>query len=394
MHESKKARHSSPSGSDANTTTPENARQLVFSARARLSHTTEDYLAACQLLASTCVPQPRSSNQHSRELVLSTIDIELLTLKQEEERIQNAHKTLIDARNRAKMTAPIYSLPPETLARIFLEAACHHAHDELERPTRFPSSPVTLSAVCRLWRNIASNARSLWAHLDILIGGTSRRPRYPSSQLWVHHLQGTPLRVHIRQYDFTLPQRPGNPDQPINLDLSDSSDSDSSESWDDSGDSSDSDDSDDPGTSAATQYPVPPTSHISLSSLTSFLIPLMAHVDSLELISSLRCQFLLYSMLDRLVGDHEKSIPMRAVRIIHDEERDPLRFKMSRPFIRHYSQDHKAFFSSLVALDLRNVYPLKEHLTLTNLVELRLETPSLKKMWLDLAQSYYVIFGS
>ncbi|KAG8696816.1 hypothetical protein FRC08_006917, partial [Ceratobasidium sp. 394] len=241
VRSSKKARYSYPPGSDANTITQENACQQVVSARARLSYAIEDYHTACQLLASTCVPRPQYSDQHSRELVLSTIGTELSILEEEGDRIQTVHRILVDARNKTNMTAPIYSLPPEILTRIFLEAVCHHAHDESERPTCFPSNPVTLSAVCKQWRNIIINRRSVWAHLDILIDEANRWSRYPSSQLWISRLQGTPLRVHIRQYDPTIHQH--------SLDHSTHSDDDSDD-LDNLDDSDDLVDSDDSGTSA------------------------------------------------------------------------------------------------------------------------------------------------
>ncbi|KAG8685414.1 hypothetical protein FRC08_013125 [Ceratobasidium sp. 394] len=381
VHGNKKPRYSHPS--DVNPTTLEDARRQVSSSRARLSHATEEYLAACQLLASTCVPQPQSSHQHSRELVLSAIDTELSTLK-EEERIQKAHQVLVDARNRSKMTAPIYSLPPELLTRIFLEAACHHAHDESKRPTKFPSNPTTLSAVCRLWRNMAINCRSLWSHLDILIDVNGCQPRYPPSQLWIDRLQGMPLRVHIRLYGFTR-QHLDISEHTINLnDMSDSDDPDDSDGADSSDDS---DGSDNLSTSASTRHPVSRISNPPLPTLTNFLIPLMSHVDSLELISSMHCQSLLHSMLDRLITDNEEPGPMKAVRIIHDGEYcDPLEFETSHLSLEHDFEYHRAFFSSLVTLDLRNVYPLWDYLTLTNLVELRFEAPGLKT-WFTVTQA-------
>ncbi|KAG8735131.1 hypothetical protein FRC10_010955, partial [Ceratobasidium sp. 414] len=353
----------------------------MSSARAQLSHAIEDYLATCKLLASTCVvTQPRSSDRHSHELVLSALSTELSTLKQEEDRVQKSKIILIGARNKAKMTAPIYSLPAETLTRIFLEAACHYAHDESKHPTYLPLNPVTLSAVCKLWRNVAINFRSLWAHLDILIGGKNRQPRYPSSQLWISRLQQTPLHIHIRLYS-PLRRRPGKADHSRHLnDVSDSDGSGSSGRSDDSDHSevsSDFDDSDDSGTSGGMQYPVARTAP-SLSSLIDFLAPLMPHADSLELISSLPCQHLLYSFTNRLLGPSDKPVQMKAVRIIQDGERNPLRFKTSLPLAKFNSKAYKAFFSSLLTLDLRNVYPLWDHLTLTNLVELRFEALSLK----------------
>ncbi|KAG9091498.1 hypothetical protein FS749_016507 [Ceratobasidium sp. UAMH 11750] len=316
--------------------------------------------------------------------MLSTINTELSALEEEEERIQKARRVLVDACNRVKMTSPVYSLPPEILTRIFLDAACHYAHDESKPPTCVPSSPVTLSAVCKQWRTIATNSRSLWAHLDILIDGTNRWPRYPSSQLWIGCLQETPLHVHIRQHSSTPRRCPDIHDLPIHPDdMSDSDDPDDSDDLDSSGDSDNSDnsstsddldDSNDSDGSAATQSHTP---RISLSSLTGFLIPLMSHVNSLELISSIDFQPLLYSMLERLINSDDEHIPMRTVRIIHDERCDPLQFRMSRSPTGHYSEDYKAFFSSLVTLDLRNVYPLWDYLTLTNLVELRFEAISL-----------------
>ncbi|KAG8721312.1 hypothetical protein FRC12_019204 [Ceratobasidium sp. 428] len=184
--------------------TYDQARQQLQSIRARLSHTIQDYLAACQMMQVICsaAPQNLGISSAGREQALLAIEGELLTFLQEETRVRQSRDILTDTLNRSKMTTPIYSFPPEILARIFSEAACY-CTDALAKPFGLLSpvtNPVALSAVCRQWRKIAINHRSLWTHIDLEVGRLYTDRGYYPSEIWEDRSRGASLYVQIRQY--------------------------------------------------------------------------------------------------------------------------------------------------------------------------------------------------
>ncbi|QRW10136.1 F-box-like protein [Ceratobasidium sp. AG-Ba] len=252
------------------------------------------------------------------------------------------------------MTAKIYSLPTETLARIFQEAICHHGHDETRWPIPRFSSPVALASVCRSWRSIAARSRMLWAHLDILLDPTAREPRYPSSTIWLRYLQGFPIQVHIRQRSFPLfhstavLDQPGAPEDPYS-DITRPNHYDHRSVQD------------------------------NLLRLAAFLNPLMQQASRFEIIASKDLRGLL-GWLSDVIEDLPKqsnSNLSKELVMIYAEECNllyfkPLDFQRAAP-----SKSDKRFFSSLTKLDLRSVKVYWRYMTnLPNLVELRLEKPS------------------
>jgi hypothetical protein len=322
------------------------------SARARLSHTTDNYLIACQYLASTCAKPPQPSNQQSHQLALSTIDLELSSLTQEEERIQKGREVLTDAHKRPKMAAPIYSLSLEILALISFEVTCDHTHNDC-MPVL--PSPMTLSTVCKLWRNLAINCRSLWTYLDLVIGGKIYKIHYPHGKTWAERSQGAPIYVHIRQDRLQLGHD------------SNGSDGDT----DDSDDDMDSEDSDDIADNAE-------------SEVLSVFIPIKSQIYSLELVSSWRWQRLLSSLLAQLMNLSKFPLPIKVLRILHDHEcGGPLKIEVPSPsgMTHTLPENCKAFFSSLEVLDLRNAFASWNNMVLTNLVELRLESVAPSSTW-------------
>ncbi|QRV81366.1 F-box-like protein [Ceratobasidium sp. AG-Ba] len=244
------------------------------------------------------------------------------------------------------MTAPIYSLPCEVLSRIFLEAACHHTHDDDQLPDFFPANPVTISAVCRLWRTTAADCRSLWSHLDIVIDGSTGHKRYyPSSEIWERNLKGSPLQLHVQQVRFSIEESPENA---RNLYGYDSEDSD--------------------------EVRDRVVEHAS-SQLFRFLVPLALHMDTVEFCCYSDFDDFLTPLFRRLI-DAGKTRAMKSVKVTHGWIQDAFYLEAANPlFSPSAPDDYQAFFHSLSTLVLRNAYAPLLHMRLPHLVELRLESP-------------------
>ncbi|KAG9076919.1 hypothetical protein FRC06_009213, partial [Ceratobasidium sp. 370] len=182
--------------------THDQARRQMQSVRARLSHTIQDYLAACQLVQATCAatPQPSYPTSADHEQTLLAIDMELSTFSAEETSMRQAREILTDTRNQSKMTAPVYSLPSEVLTRIFSEATCHCISAPSYDSAPPILSPVTLSAVCRQWRRVAGHHRSLWTHLDLGVSRLYTNRGYYPPEIWAERSQGAPLYINVHQY--------------------------------------------------------------------------------------------------------------------------------------------------------------------------------------------------
>lgn len=99
------------------------------------------------------------------------------------------------------MITPVYSLPPEILARIFTKAICHCARAIVYSGDDAPpvSSPVTLAAVCRQWRKIVFSHQPLWVHLDLPVCRLDTKFGYPSPTFWQKNSHGAPLSVNVSQ---------------------------------------------------------------------------------------------------------------------------------------------------------------------------------------------------
>ncbi|QRV95832.1 F-box-like domain protein [Ceratobasidium sp. AG-Ba] len=258
------------------------------------------------------------------------------------------------------ITSPIYSLPTEILARIFQESICHQGHDETRHPVRRFSSPVTLAGVCKSWRSTATGSPSLWAHLDIILDRTVQRSGYPPNDLWLRYLQGAPVQIHIRQHPFPLVVGTSAFDEPSTR-LGESGDVDSISH-----------------SGQRPQLPVP----YPIPELMAFLRPLVSHFNRLEIIASKDLQDLL-SRVSSIIADLPKqSSQTKELKIIYSEECGLLQFKPLDPRQSSPVQAAESFFTSLTKLYLHSVKVDWKYLAnLPNLVELRLEKPSVSSTW-------------
>ncbi|QRV95831.1 F-box-like protein [Ceratobasidium sp. AG-Ba] len=335
----------------------------MASTRTRISRDIRSYLSSCLFLASNPA-QSRDSVPHQQSQIPSTIAFELSSIEEEIDNIDRIRQILIDARNKARMTAPVYSLPVELLTRIFQETTCHNGHDKTQWPCRHHSSPVVLSAVCNLWRETAMKCRPLWAHLDILVGSASLKTYYPSSQLWTRCLQGNTLQLHVRQSDFPV-VRSTNPFDQSNPYEEEDYASDSSNDI-----------------VHAQMRQKSSFFRDEISNLVDFLEPLMEQVDHIEIIASQELENL-FILVSRLIVDFPaRSTLPKQLRLIYSGVHRVHRFQPMPSRQSSQSQVIKRYFNSLTKLELRNTWVNWHNLSrLANLVELTLEKPSVTTIW-------------
>ncbi|KAG8691301.1 hypothetical protein FRC08_010212 [Ceratobasidium sp. 394] len=318
--------------------TYEQARRQLQSVRARLSHTIQDYLAACQLVRTTCSATPQSSYPTTvgREQALLAIDVELSTFSAEEAGIRKAREILTDTRNLSKMIAPIYTLPSEVLARIFSEATCYCASTTSHETVVPILSPVTLSAVCRQWRKVATHHRSLWTHLDLEVSRIYTHRGYHSPDIWKKHSQGAALYISIRQYRSFGDGDTDSDDDYLSL----------------------RDDA---------QNPAP-----MVARLLDFLLPLMCQVCSMTLVLGWPKGYIVTKLLDCWTT-HGSPENAKALKIDSNPEFTLLDIPASLPYT--------SVLRSLEVLHFRNIAPPWLNWPFRNLVDLRLEARTYSEDW-------------
>ncbi|CAE6390790.1 unnamed protein product [Rhizoctonia solani] len=106
----------------------------------------------------------------------SLLDTQLAFISSYESKIQEIKVAISRARNYSLGLAPINSLPPEILSRIFQLVSPQGCdlHELSSDKRHFPTHPDHLTHVCSLWRGIAISCCSLWCHIDL----TSYKPYY------------------------------------------------------------------------------------------------------------------------------------------------------------------------------------------------------------------------
>ncbi|KAG8691042.1 hypothetical protein FRC08_010284 [Ceratobasidium sp. 394] len=180
------------------------------SARITLSHAINDYLAAsvglCHLLSASSAHHP--SLCHSLEQILSGIDLELLSLQSEEERLKQTRITLANERNKSRVLDPACRLPLEILATIFAMATSQYTKRDRTASSRSHASPIVLSSVSSSWRQIALTTPSLWSYIDLVIGSTSTPSHRKQAELWVQRSCNAALYINIYEKSSYSNQEP------------------------------------------------------------------------------------------------------------------------------------------------------------------------------------------
>ncbi|KAG8702999.1 hypothetical protein FRC12_018116 [Ceratobasidium sp. 428] len=323
------------------------ALEQLQTTRSRLSHTIQDYLAAYRAMETTCDVLDTPSVE--RKQAFSAIDLEISTLATEETSVRQARYVLTNARNKSNMVAPFYKLPPEIMARIFCDAACHCTRYRIAERYQIANkivkpilNPVSIGGVCREWRHIAFGHLSLWQHIDLVVGRENTQQGYLNPEIWLELSRGAPLHINIRQYR-----------------LVDEGDIEDGWFYDDI--SSTDDHRDHPAQMACR--------------LRNFLLPLAPQMCSLNL-SLTSGMYYLPDLLTDWWSTRGTSGQAKALMVRTDQGLPLLQMEgLDLPNFIHHRRRKADFFQSLESLVLRNSIPTGwQNWSLNNLVMLMLET--------------------
>ncbi|KAG8709070.1 hypothetical protein FRC09_000893 [Ceratobasidium sp. 395] len=161
--------------------------------RSALTAVIRNYLAACADLRLACsqVQCPLGTRREVEPVQLA-IDAELASLASEESDLAKARASLLAIRNTSSTLAPVHTLPPEILARIFLIAR-YPLHYYFKDGSDL--APVhTFAQVSSYWRSTTINLPYLWTHIRITPAQTS----YEYAALFLHRSNGLPIYLDIR----------------------------------------------------------------------------------------------------------------------------------------------------------------------------------------------------
>jgi hypothetical protein len=300
------------------------------SVRARLAHNIQDYVDACAMLESAFAAPPL--NWASRRLfdqALSGLDLELPSLLSDEQTLQKTRTALSMTRNSSQALAPINALPSEILAIIFSLASRRCLENDLEfRGSTSLVSPIIISSVCALWRQVSFDSHSLWSHLDLTPSGPTSNMHYLRAEFWACRSHKSPLHVDIYE----------------------------------------SEDEAERNQHGATQAEV--------QRLVTFLTPLMPRVRELEIILQDNSQLLMNSVLGCWIR-HCSAGSARMLKIWHNEEQPGI--DLQGPYVLPegdsiLSNTSERFFSSLDTVALQNSRVSWSSAMFEGLVELRIDT--------------------
>ncbi|KEP50431.1 F-box-like domain protein [Rhizoctonia solani 123E] len=127
-------------------------------------------------------------------------DTELAFISSYEPKIQEIKLSIKHARNYSSGLAPINSLPPEILSRIFhlvLAQPCQLNRISEDKKKYYPRYPDYLAHVCALWRRTAISAGSLWCHIDVSSYETSYDGLVARAETHLERTGEFPIELHI-----------------------------------------------------------------------------------------------------------------------------------------------------------------------------------------------------
>ncbi|KAG8699558.1 hypothetical protein FRC08_005216 [Ceratobasidium sp. 394] len=174
-----------------------------LAAKLHLEDAVSRFFDACTKLRSTgsqaVVSYP---NQISLEDMLHQVQSQIDSIIVTEKRLHESRAVLSGLLNTSTLRVPIHRLPPETLSRIFSIAV-----------SSTPCCPkgtkrdalLDIPLVCVRWRQIATNNRSLWTHVDIDVGFSTPksacRPTFNRTRRWLELSRGRTIHLHFSEKD-------------------------------------------------------------------------------------------------------------------------------------------------------------------------------------------------
>ncbi|KAG8724650.1 hypothetical protein FRC12_024287, partial [Ceratobasidium sp. 428] len=159
-------------------------------ARKLLATAIQSYRDVCISLSSTAsLPLSQPSERAMLEDLFLTISSEFDSLEEDENTLYSARMLLAAMRNKSVTLAPVNTLPPEVLARIFglSKTDCVHGAQ-----TGFQN----FTSVCTYWRQIAIHAVDLWTHVDVVPG------RLDLINLLLGRTKNAPIILHLLEPAF------------------------------------------------------------------------------------------------------------------------------------------------------------------------------------------------
>lgn len=140
--------------------------------------------------ASEIVVHPSVTGQRA---ALAQIDAELLQFKAHIATLEAKRRVV--AENLALVVYPVLTLPAEITSRIFVE--CLPPHGRVRPSLR--QAPLSISQVCRHWREVALSIGELWSSLDMLFGVKQDDQETDLVETWLSRSSGHTLSWTIRQ---------------------------------------------------------------------------------------------------------------------------------------------------------------------------------------------------
>ncbi|CAE6428300.1 unnamed protein product [Rhizoctonia solani] len=151
---------------------------------------------------------PSHAHKFPPELI-HQLDIEIAFIQGYEPKIQEIRIGISRAHNYWSGLAPINTLSPDILTRIFHFARpqpCrfHYLNSPKLHERRFPDH---LARVCTLWCNIAISSRSLWSHIDIFPCGPNYNRLITRAETHAERATDKLIELHIAQGVTGRPDR-------------------------------------------------------------------------------------------------------------------------------------------------------------------------------------------
>ncbi|CAE6469775.1 hypothetical protein ACGC1H_000281 [Rhizoctonia solani] len=186
----------------------------------------DQYLSVCSRMGDLSSSVLRNIPQK----YMHHINAEIAHFSCYESKVKQAEAAVNQTRNRLSQLAPISSLPPEILGRIFQLVAkpcdltvinseepdsetsssgeSEDWNADTDRPSKrrhkpalqlenFPTHLDCLSRVCSYWRQLAINTHSLWTHVDLLPHKLLHKEFFSRADTYVARAGPLPIELHV-----------------------------------------------------------------------------------------------------------------------------------------------------------------------------------------------------
>ncbi|CAE6441649.1 unnamed protein product [Rhizoctonia solani] len=135
--------------------------------------------------------------------ITQQLNTELAFISSYEQKIREVKAIISGARNYSSGLAPINTLPPEILSRIFhlaLPSDCG-LHILCYNKAYYDRYPDYFAQVCTLWRRVAVSTRALWCHIDLLPHRPYSKGLVSRAKTHVERAGKLPIQLHISSDD-------------------------------------------------------------------------------------------------------------------------------------------------------------------------------------------------